>query len=103
MRPDHAAEQSEQPDAEVRAALESWRTGLVDLTDGNRLLNFSRTPSAAVEITGPSPKSIVKVQQDEGSFGFGFPGGEPEDDAHPRLRTELPEEELGALLHLFYR
>jgi hypothetical protein len=106
MRPDHgavqhAAEQSEQPDAEVRAALESWRSGLVDLTEANRLLNFGRTPSAAVEITGPSPKSIVKVLQDEGCFGF--PSGEPDDDNRSLLRTELPEEELGALLHLFYR
>ncbi|MFD0522859.1 DUF4011 domain-containing protein [Paractinoplanes durhamensis] len=64
MRPDHAAELSEQPDGVVRAALETWRSGLVDLTDGNRLLNFGRTPSDAVEITRPSPKSILKVLQE---------------------------------------
>ena len=99
MRPDHAAELSEQPDAEVRAALESWRSGLVDLTDGNRLLHFGRSPSDAVEITGPPPKGLLKVLQDDGAFGF--PGGDV--DGRPVLRAELPEEELGALLHRFYR
>ena len=98
MRPDHAAEFSEQPDGEVRAALESWRSGLVDLTDANRLLNFGRTPSDFVPITGPSPKTLLQVLQEEGAFGF--PGG---DDQGNTLRTSLPEEELGALLHRFYR
>jgi very-short-patch-repair endonuclease len=100
MRPDHAAELSGQPDGQVRAALETWRSGLVDLTDANRLLNFGRTPSDAVEITGPSPKSLIKTLQEEGAFGF--PGGDPEDQ-RPVLRTDLREEELGALLHRFYR
>jgi Protein of unknown function (DUF4011) len=100
MRPDHAAEQSGQPDGEVRAALGTWRSGLVDLTDGNRLLNFGRTPSDAVTITGPSPKALLKVLQDEGAFGF--PGADP-DDSRPVLRTDLPEAELGAILHRFYR
>src|SRR5690242_16575031 len=99
MRPDHAAELSEQPDAEVRAALESWRSGLVDLTDANRLLHFGRTPADAVQITGPSPKALLKVLQDDGAFGF--PGDDEE--SRPVLRTELPEAELGALLHRFYR
>ncbi|GIM88518.1 DUF4011 domain-containing protein [Paractinoplanes toevensis] len=100
MRPDDAAELSEQPDGEVRAALETWRSGLVDLTDANRLLNFGRTPSDAVEITGPSPKGILKVLQEEGAFGF--PGGD-EDPGRPVLKTELAEHDLGALLHRFYR
>ncbi|GIE94471.1 DUF4011 domain-containing protein [Paractinoplanes rishiriensis] len=100
MRPELAAELSGQPDGAVRAALETWRSGLVDLTDANRLLHFGRTPSDAVEITGPSPKSLLRVLQDDGSFGF--PGGDP-DDNRPVLRTDLPENELGALLHRFYR
>jgi hypothetical protein len=100
MRPDHAAELSEQPDGEVKAALEMWRSGLVDLTDGNRLLNFGRTPSDAVPITGPTPKRLLQVLQEDGAFGF--PGGDPGEQPEV-LRTELPEEELGALLHRFYR
>ena len=100
MRPDHAAELGGQPDGEVRAALETWREGLVDLTDGNRLLNFGRTPSDAVEISGPSPKTLLKVLQDDGVFGF--PGGEI-DEHRPVLRTELAGHDLGALLHRFYR
>ncbi|GIF20624.1 hypothetical protein BJ973_001471 [Actinoplanes tereljensis] len=100
MRPDDAAELSEQPDGEVRAALETWRSGLVDLTDANRLLNFGRTPSDAVEITRPSPKGILKVLQEEGAFGF---PGDDEDPGRPVLKTELPEHDLGALLHRFYR
>jgi hypothetical protein len=99
MRPDHAADLSGQPDGEVRAALETWRAGLVDLTDANRLLNFGRTPSDAVLITGPSPKSLLKVLREDGVLGF--PGDETANG--PILRTELPEEELGALLHRFYR
>ncbi|MEU4237595.1 DUF4011 domain-containing protein [Actinoplanes sp. NPDC026619] len=101
MRPDHAAELSEQPDGAVRAALETWRSGLVDLTDANRLLNFGRTPSDAVEITGPSPKSILKVLQEDGAFGF--PGDDGEDESRPILRTPLAEHDLGAMLHRFYR
>src|SRR5689334_18453535 len=100
MRPDHAAELGGLPDGEVRAALETWREGLVDLTDANRLLNFGRTPSDAVEITGPSPKTLLKVLQDDGAFGF--PGGEA-DEHQPVLRTELTGHDLGALLHRFYR
>ncbi|GAA0578736.1 hypothetical protein GCM10010172_74500 [Paractinoplanes ferrugineus] len=99
MRPDHAAELSGQPDGVVRAALETWRSGLVDLTDANRLLNFGRTPSDAVEITGPSPKSILRVLQEDGAFGF--PG---DDDEHRQiLRTPMTEHDLGAMLHKFYR
>ncbi|WP_063763835.1 DUF4011 domain-containing protein [Actinoplanes subtropicus] len=100
MRPDHAGELGGQPDGEVRAALETWREGLVDLTDANRLLNFGRTPSDAVPITGPTPKSLLKVLQDDGAFGF--PGGE-HDEHQPVLRTELTGHDLGALLHRFYR
>ncbi|MCU7725007.1 DUF4011 domain-containing protein [Actinoplanes sp. KI2] len=100
MWPDHAAERGGQPDGEVRAALETWRDGLVDLTDANRLLNFGRTPSDAVEITGPSPKMLMKVLQDDG--GFGFPG-EDTDQYRPLLHTGLAEHDLGALLHRFYR
>ena len=68
MWPDHEADSSELPGADVRSALESWRSGLVDLTGTNPLLNFARVASGAVEITGPAPKAIVKVLQEGGGF-----------------------------------
>src|SRR5262245_61317104 len=105
MRPDNAAELSELPDGEVRAALETWRSGLVDLTDANRLLNFGRTPSDYVPIDGPSPKALLKVRQDGEAFGFPGDDGLGAEGGQPRqlLRTDLEEEQLGALLHRFYR
>ncbi|WP_308121273.1 DUF4011 domain-containing protein [Paractinoplanes bogorensis] len=88
------------PGADVRSALETWRSGLVDLTGTNPLLNFARVPSGSVEITGPSPKLIVKVLQEGG--GYAFHTDDPEAGGHV-LRTELAEEQLGALLHHFWR
>ncbi|MBM2620955.1 DUF4011 domain-containing protein [Actinoplanes sp. LDG1-06] len=88
------------PGAEVRSALETWRSGLVDLTGTNPLLNFARVASGAVEITGPSPKAIVKVLQEGG--GYSFHSDDPDAPVHV-LRTELALEQLGALLHHFWR
>ena len=101
MWPD-ADELSGLPGAEVRAALDTWRSGLVDLTGGNPLLNFARAAGNAVEITGPSPKAIVKVLQEGGAWSF---LGESPDELRPAqlLRTELADEALGSLLLRFYR
>ena len=99
MWPDHEADSSELPGADVRSALESWRSGLVDLTGTNPLLNFARASSGSIEITGPSPKMIVKVLQEGGGYAFHDEG----DSSGHVLRTELPEEQLGALLHHFWR
>ncbi|MET0426328.1 MAG: DUF4011 domain-containing protein, partial [Actinoplanes sp.] len=91
------------PGAEIRSALDAWRAGLVDLGSGNPLLNFPRTPYSGVEITGPSPKAIVKVLQDGGAYSF--LGEDPVGGGRPAhyLRTDLDEEVLGAVLHRFYR
>ena len=89
------------PGAEVRAALDTWRSGLVDLTGANPLLNFARAAGHAVEITGPAPKAIVKVLQEGGSWGFH--GDEPGEPHRHFLRTDLADEVLGALLLRFYR
>ncbi|GAB2567317.1 hypothetical protein Aab01nite_45030 [Paractinoplanes abujensis] len=100
MWPEHEDDEGGLPGAEVRSALETWRSGLVDLTGANPLLNFARVASGAVEITGPAPKAIVKVLQDGGGYAF----GSDDPDAPGRvLRTELAEEQLGALLHAFWR
>src|SRR5690242_9124696 len=97
MWPESEVEASGLPGAEVRSALETWRSGLVDLTGANPLLNFARIASSSVEITGPSPKAIVKVLQEGSGYAF-----ENDGSAHV-LRTDLPDEVLGALLHRFYR
>ena len=103
MLPEHAHEHSGLPGAQVRAALDTWRSGLVDLTDANPLLNFPRVAGGAVEITGPSPKAIVKVLQDGGAHSF--LDDTPTDPLRPagRLRTDLSDGMLGSLLHGFYR
>ncbi|XVV09663.1 DUF4011 domain-containing protein [Actinoplanes sp. CA-131856] len=97
MWPESEVEAGGLPGAEVRGALETWREGLVDLTGANPLLNFARIAATSVEITGPSPKAIVKVLQEGGGYAF-----ENDGSAHV-LRTDLPDEVLGALLHRFYR
>ncbi|NMO54766.1 DUF4011 domain-containing protein [Actinoplanes sp. TBRC 11911] len=103
MLPEHAQEHSGLPGAQVRAALDTWRSGLVDLTGANPLLSFPRVAGGALEITGPSPKAIVKVLQDGGVHHF--LEDTPVDPLRPSglLRTELPDEVLGLLLHRFYR
>ena len=133
MLPEHAHEHSGLPGAEVRAALDTWRSGLVDLGGANPLLNFPRAAGAAVEITGPSPKAILKVLQEGGAHGFlgeasggsasgtgsgtgrasasgtgsgtgrASASGTGSGDPLRVLRTELPDDVLGSLLHRFYR
>jgi hypothetical protein len=46
-------------EALVRAALASWRDGLVNLTGTNRLLNFTQRKTSTVPIAGPSLAAVV--------------------------------------------
>src|SRR5262245_47995506 len=83
------------PNAEVRAALTSWRDGLVNLDAGNRLLNFRRSETGTVEIAGPPPAVILGALRAGGEHGF---AGEDE-----FLRTGMAPQALGTVLRRLMR
>ena len=90
---------ADQAGGQVGAALEAWRDGLVDLTGADPLIDCKPGAPGTVEITGPSPKSIVRALQD-GGCGFLSAGADPHE--HP-LSTDLTEDQLGATLHQLYQ
>ncbi|GIF00730.1 DUF4011 domain-containing protein [Paractinoplanes rishiriensis] len=83
------------PEDEVRAALRSWRDGLVNLDAGNRLINFRRSETGMVEIAGPPPAVIVGALRSGGEHGF---AGEGE-----FFRTGLAPAALGPVLRKLMR
>jgi hypothetical protein len=89
-------------DDDVRAALDGWRDELLDLTGANRLINLRPDAPGALEIAGPSPKSIVEALRQGDDCGFAGAEGVPEElDPHPALslRSRLPEELMRPVLH----
>ena len=89
-------------DDDVRAALDGWRDELLDLTGANRLINLRPDAPGALEIAGPSPKSIVEALRQGDDCGFAGAEGVPEElDPRPALglRTRLPEEIMRPVLH----
>jgi hypothetical protein len=102
------------PGADVRAALEIWRNGLVNLTGTNRLINFKRTKTGVVEITSPSLDGIVSALQQGGVcdfVGVGDGGGETAEQGvrSPRygrarpgssvfFQTTLSDQTMGSVL-----
>ncbi len=84
---------------QVAAALDAWRDGLIDLTGADPLIDFKPGLPGTVEITGPSPKSIVKALQGADGCGFARAGA---DEEHP-LGTKLTEEQLGATLQQLHQ
>src|SRR6185295_20164751 len=83
------------PTEEVRAALRSWRDGLVNLDAGNRLINFRRSETGTVEIAGPPPGVIVGALRSGDAHGF---AGEGE-----FFRTGLTAPTLGPVLRRLMR
>src|SRR3954468_2944384 len=81
--------------SQVRAALRSWRDGLVNLDAGNRLINFRRTGTGTVQIAGPPPAVIVGALRSGGEHGF---AGEGE-----FFRTGLDGAALGTVLRRLMR
>jgi len=89
-------------EADVRAALDGWRDELLDLTGANRLINLKPDAPGALEIAGPSPKSIVEALRKGDDCGFlGVDGevGQLEPPPGAVLRTRLPEAALRPALH----
>ncbi|WP_436529707.1 DUF4011 domain-containing protein [Actinoplanes sp. HUAS TT8] len=54
----------------MRATLEEWRDGLLDLTGANPLIDVRTTAPGVVEIVSPSPRSIVEALQQGRECGF---------------------------------
>jgi hypothetical protein len=80
---------------DVRAVLDGWRDELLDLSGANRLINLGADPAAAVEIVGPSPKSIVEAFRQGDMCEFLGADREPvwvEPRPAVLLRTALPED-----------
>ncbi|KUL28913.1 DUF4011 domain-containing protein [Actinoplanes awajinensis] len=70
MRWDQSDGLTGRPDARVRATLEQWRDGLLDLTGANPLIDVRTTAPGVVEIVSPSPRSIVEALQQGRECGF---------------------------------
>src|SRR5690349_23913389 len=83
------------PENGTAAALRSWRDGLVNLDAGNRLINYRRSETGAVEIAGPPPAVIVGALRAGGEHGF---AGEGE-----FFRTGLGAQALGTVLRRLLR
>ncbi|GAA0557995.1 hypothetical protein GCM10010172_46280 [Paractinoplanes ferrugineus] len=75
--------------------MRAWRDGLVNLDAGNRLINFRRSETGAVEIAGPPPAVIVGALRAGGEHGF---AGEGE-----FFRTGLEPHALGTVLRRLMR
>ena len=89
-------------EADVRAALDGWRDELLDLTGANRLINLKPDAPGALEIAGPSPKSIVEALRKGDDCGFlGVDGQAEQFEPRPGavLRTRQPEATLRPALH----
>jgi very-short-patch-repair endonuclease len=89
-------------DDDVRAALDGWRDELLDLSGANRLINLRPDAPGALEIAGPSPKSLVEALRQGDDCGFAGAEGVPEElDPRPALtlRTRVPEEIMRPVLH----
>ncbi len=94
---------AQQPGADIRAALETWRDSLVNLTGSNRLINFRRSKTGMVEITGPSAAAIVDGLRQGREWKFR--GAEDGDTPAPRragsddvLHSPMIDKDLGATL-----
>ncbi|WIM94017.1 DUF4011 domain-containing protein [Actinoplanes oblitus] len=70
MRWDQSDGFTGRPDARVRATLESWRDGLLDLSGANPLIDVRTTAPGVVEIVSPSPRSVVEALQQGRECGF---------------------------------
>ncbi|WP_255657498.1 DUF3320 domain-containing protein [Actinoplanes sp. L3-i22] len=90
----------------MRATLDEWRDGLLDLTGANPLIDVRTTAPGVVEIVSPSPRSIVEALQQGRECGF---LGIEEQAEGPRPRashvfqTALADAEMDATLRALRR
>ncbi|WP_231956722.1 MULTISPECIES: DUF4011 domain-containing protein [unclassified Actinoplanes] len=90
----------------MRATLEQWRDGLLDLTGANPLIDVRTTAPGVVEIVSPSPRSVVEALQQGRECGF---LGIEEQAEGPRPRaahvfqTTMADAEMDATLRALRR
>ncbi|MDT4993705.1 MAG: hypothetical protein QOH97_3597, partial [Actinoplanes sp.] len=93
------------PGADVRAALQTWRDSLVNLTGSNRLINFKRSRTGMVEIIGPSAATILeglrqgRTWKFSGEAGADVPATGSRTSVGDVLHSSMAEKDLGAALH----
>ncbi|GIE87585.1 DUF3320 domain-containing protein [Actinoplanes regularis] len=106
MRWDQSDGSTGRPEARVRATLDAWRDGLLDLTGANPLIDVRAMTPATVEIVSPSPRSVVEALQQGRECGF---LGIEEQAEGPRPRaanvfqTALDDAEMDATLRTLRR
>jgi hypothetical protein len=64
-------------EALIRAAIGSWRDGLVGLTRANRLLNFRPSRTGTIGLVRPAPADILARLRTGGTYTFRSLGPEP--------------------------
>ncbi|MEU4426249.1 DUF4011 domain-containing protein [Actinoplanes sp. NPDC024001] len=90
----------------MRGVLETWRSGLLDLTGTNPLIDVDPAGPGVVPIVSPSPRSVVEALQQGRECGF---LGIEEQAEGPRPRaahvfqTEMADADMDATLHALRR
>jgi hypothetical protein len=93
----------QQPGDAIRAALGTWRDSLVNLTGGNRLINFKPSKTAVVELIRPSAPVIIDGLRQNRRWDF---LGSDDDEAPRRndvLWTSMPSSTMASVLRRLMR
>ncbi|GGN81467.1 hypothetical protein GCM10010112_57950 [Actinoplanes lobatus] len=106
MRWDDADGLTGRPDARVRGVLETWRTGLLDLSAINPLIHVDPWGAGVVAIDDPSPRSVLEALQQGRECGF-LGVEEQAEGPRPRVtnafQTHMTDAEMDATLRVLSR
>ncbi|MBO3744066.1 DUF4011 domain-containing protein [Actinoplanes flavus] len=106
MRWDDADGLTGRPDARVRGVLETWRAGLLDLSDANPLIHVDPWGPGVVAIDDPSPRSVLEALQQGRECGF-LGAEEHREGPRPRVasafQTHMTDAEMDATLRVLSR
>jgi hypothetical protein len=77
VQDDGAGRPSADREALIRAAIGSWRDGLISLTGANRLLNFKPSRTGTIGLVRPAPADILSRLRMGGTYTFRSLAPEP--------------------------
>ena len=77
MQDDGTGRRSADREALIRAAIGSWRDGLISLTGANRLLNFKPSRTGTIGLVRPAPADILARLRMGGTYTFRSLAPEP--------------------------